>query len=83
MKGLFYEKDKLEKSSTATKIFGNYANYDPDKFLKDSKNTDFDLPNDNVNIKDVNELWQSFKETFTNIAEGHAFNFCKKASVGV
>ena len=60
------------KAPLQQKTFRNYANYNPDKFLKDLKNTDFDLPSDNVNNKDVNELWQSFKDKFTNIAERHA-----------
>ena len=60
------------KAPLQQKTFRNYANYNPDKFLKDLKNTDFDLPSDNVNKKDVNELWQSFKDKFTNIAERHA-----------
>ena len=61
-----------KKTPLQQKTFRNYANYNPDKFLKDLKNTDFDLPSDNVNNKDVNELWQSFKDKFTNIAERHA-----------
>ena len=43
-----------------------------DKFLEDLKSTEFDLPSNNVNNKDVNELRQSFKDKFTNIAERHA-----------
>ena len=61
-----------KKAPSQLKTFRNYANYDPDKFLEDLKNTDFDLPSENVNNKDVNELWQSFKDKFTNIAERHA-----------
>ena len=52
------------KAPLQQKTFRNYANYNPDKFLKDLKITDFDLPSDNVNKKDVNELWQSFKDKF-------------------
>ena len=59
-----------KKTLLQQKTFRNYANYNPEKFLKDLKNTDFDLPSGNVN--NVNELWQSFKEKFTNIAERHA-----------
>ena len=61
-----------KKTLLQQKTFRNYANYNPEKFLKDLKNTDFDLPSGNVNNKDVNELWQSFKEKFANIAERHA-----------
>ena len=60
------------------KTFRNYANYDPDKFLEDLKNTDFDLPSENVNNKDINELWQSFIDKFTNIAERHAPTIVKR-----
>ena len=61
-----------KKTLLQQKTFRNYANYNPEKFLKDLKNADFDLPSGNVNNKDVNELWQSFKDKFTNIAEHHA-----------
>ena len=61
-----------KKTLLQQKTFRNYANYNPEKFLKDLKNADFDLPSGNVNNKDVNELWQSFKDKFTNIAERHA-----------
>ena len=67
-----------KKAPPQLKTFRNYANYDPDKFLEDLKNTNFVLPNDHGNNKDVNELWQSFKEKFTNIAERHAPTIVKR-----
>jgi hypothetical protein len=63
-----------KKAPSQFKTFRNYANYDSDKFREDLRNIDFDLPNN----RDVNELWKSFKEQFSIIAERHAPSIVKR-----
>ena len=64
-----------QKAPPQMKIFRNYAKYDRDDFCEDLKKIDFDCSMDNT---DVNELWHSFKEKFTSVAERHAPTILKR-----
>ena len=65
------------KAAPETKIFRNYAKYDPAKFCEDLRGVNWvDSMNSsgtaNKNVICVDELWLNFKSAFLKVADRHA-----------
>ena len=65
------------KAAPETKIFRNYAKYDPEKFCEDLRGVNWvDSTNSsgtaNENVVCVDKLWLNFKSAFLKVADRHA-----------
>ena len=65
------------KAAPETKIFSNYAKYDPEKFCEDLRGVNWvDSTNSsgtaNENVVGVDKLWLNFKSAFLKVADRHA-----------
>ena len=65
------------KAAPETKIFRNYAKYDPEKFCEDLRGVNWvDSTNSsgtaNENVICVDKLWLNFKSTFLKVADRHS-----------
>ena len=72
-----HKKVKLDESCPETKIFRNYAKYDPAKFCEDLRGVNWvDSMNSsgtaNKNVLFVENLWLNFKSAFLKVADRHA-----------
>ena len=71
------------KAAPETKIFRNYAKYDPEKFCEDLRGVNWvDSTNSsgtaNENVICVDKLWLNFKSTFLKVADRHAPHIQKR-----
>lgn len=62
------------KRPSETKVFRNYAKYDPVQFGQDLKNVDWNVPAGTSEEHDicVDHLWAHFKFSFLTVADRHA-----------
>ena len=65
-----------KRAPAETKVFRNYANYDPKKFCQEMGSVDWDsLGNSNGQDeppKTIDDVWSNFRSAFLNVADKHA-----------